>query len=357
MKIVVYVFIALSFLNACTSSAYKIKGKVEQKLRSSKVELVSIDNKKLTEAEIINGEFEIKGTTEKPDLFILKFPNDYIDAPVYLENKEYRLNLKNKMAYVIPEDKSAKQTEYVAFLKEKNVFDVKLRLLGNKYCSSKDMKEKVILAEQMDKVSSLQKELIFSTIKKFKGSVIAHYIAKDFVLFCERDFNMFTELIECFKGDNFDSDIKKGIIKKYEKLKASRLTGKAPDFELMDKNGNKVKLSSFKGKYVLLDFWASWCAPCRKKNKHLKKYYKEFAKKGFQFVSLSLDNDKSKWLKAVKEDNIPWIQLVDLSGFKDSEVRKLYKVKQVPTVYIIDPQGDIVKQNPSFEEIKELLNQ
>ncbi len=355
MTKIIYILMAVSFLYACSSDSYKIKGKVSKDFRSNKVEILSLENKKLTESNILDGEFEIKGNIEKDDLYILRFPKDYKELPVYLENKKYSMVFGHEKAYILPDDNTGKQAEFVEYLKKKNVFDIKLRLLGNKYCESKDIKNKVSLSEQMDKLYDSQRKLIFNAIKMFKGSMIAHYIAMDFVLFCEKDYNMFTELINCFEGDNLDSDIKKKIFEKYEKVKSSRLIGKAPEFELMDINGKKTKLSSFRGKFVLLDFWASWCAPCRKKNKHLNKYYKEFKEKGFQFVSVSLDNDKSKWEKAVKEDNLPWTQLVDLCGFKDSEVRNLYKVKQVPTVFIIAPNGDIVKQNPSFEEIKRII--
>ena len=103
---------------------------------------------------------------------------------------------------------------------------------------------------------------------------------------------------------------------------------------------------------MLIDFWASWCAPCRTKNKELNKHYQDLKDMGVNVVSVSLDNDRDKWLKALNEDQVSWLQLVDLDGFEKSKVRTDYKVERVPTVYLIDPEGKVLITNPSLEEIE-----
>ena len=134
--------------------------------------------------------------------------------------------------------------------------------------------------------------------------------------------------------------------------KNRQLTGKAPTFSLPDMNGKMYSLEDFKGKYLLIDFWASWCAPCRTKNKELNKHYQDLKDMGVNVVSVSLDNDRDKWLKALNEDQVSWLQLVDLDGFEKSKVRTDYKVERVPTVYLIDPEGKVLITNPSLEEIE-----
>ena len=132
----------------------------------------------------------------------------------------------------------------------------------------------------------------------------------------------------------------------------------APDFTQPDKDGNPVKLSDFKGKYVLLDFWASWCGPCRQNNPSLVKLYKEFSGEKFTILGISLDDQEGRaaWLKAIKDDGLPWKQVSDLKHW-DNAVAKLYTIAAIPQSILVGPDGRIVLNGPSTEELKMKLKQ
>lgn len=138
------------------------------------------------------------------------------------------------------------------------------------------------------------------------------------------------------------------------KLAMAEKTGigqQALDFTQNDTNGKPVSLSSLKGKYVLVDFWASWCAPCREENPTVLKAYKKFKDRDFEIISVSLDDKKEPWLKAIETDGLPWIQVSDLKGWKNS-VARLYGVTSVPQNLLLDPNGKIVAKNLRGEELQ-----
>lgn len=128
----------------------------------------------------------------------------------------------------------------------------------------------------------------------------------------------------------------------------------AVDFTQNDLNDQPFTLSSLRGKYVLVDFWASWCVPCRQENPNLVKAYEALKDKNFEIVGVSLDQNKSAWENAVKTDNLPWIHVSDLQGWKN-EVSTLYGIASVPQNFLINPDGIIIGTNVRGEELTETL--
>jgi len=141
-------------------------------------------------------------------------------------------------------------------------------------------------------------------------------------------------------------------------LKNREIGGKAPDFTLDDPSGKAFSLSSFRGKYVLLDFWASWCVPCRKENPNVKAAYEQFKDKNFTVLSVSIDAPatKAKWLEAIKEDQLNWTQLCDAQG-GSQQAALLYNVMAIPQNYLIDPSGKIIAKNLRGAELQQKLGQ
>jgi peroxiredoxin len=119
---------------------------------------------------------------------------------------------------------------------------------------------------------------------------------------------------------------------------AQEIGKKAPDIRLKNTSGEIVSLASLKGKVVLLDFWASWCGPCRAGNKHLVKLYKKYKEKGFEIYSVSVDSDTDSWKKAIKKDKITWLQVND-PGDWQSATATSWGISALPTTFVIDKNG------------------
>ncbi len=141
-------------------------------------------------------------------------------------------------------------------------------------------------------------------------------------------------------------------------LKTVAVGAQAPEFAQQTPDGKTVSLSDYRGKYVLVEFWASWCGPCRQENPAVIKAYNEYKDRNFDVLSVSFDDEKgrAKWLKAIAEDQLPWAQVSDLHGM-ENEVARLYQIHSIPQNYLIDPNGKILASNLKGEGLRAALAQ
>jgi len=184
--------------------------------------------------------------------------------------------------------------------------------------------------------------------------------------------NMYASLIavQSLEPDNYGDVYRKldeGLMKKFPNDKnvknfhdfvgrtlALSVGQQAPEIELNDPEGKAVKLSDFRGKYVLIDFWASWCGPCRKEMPNVVKAYAKYKPKGFEIFGVSLDKDRDNWIKAIKEDGITWPQVSDLLQWNSSVV-PLYAIQGIPFTVLLDKEGKIVAKNLRGDELDKKL--
>jgi peroxiredoxin len=141
-----------------------------------------------------------------------------------------------------------------------------------------------------------------------------------------------------------ESDHVKEFASSVNKMKVTAIGRPAPEIALPDTTGQVVTLSSMKGKYVLVDFWAKWCGPCRDENPHVVKAYNKYKDKGFTVFGVSLDRSRQDWIKAIHEDNLTWTHVSDLK-FWQSEAAKTYNITSIPFSLLLDPDGVIIAKN------------
>jgi thiol-disulfide isomerase/thioredoxin len=144
------------------------------------------------------------------------------------------------------------------------------------------------------------------------------------------------------------------IADKIEGAKSTQVNTQAKNFVQISSTGQNITLETFKGKYILLDFWASWCAPCRKEHPNLIKIYEQFKDKNFEIISVSLDSENGSWLNAISKDKLTWTQISDLKG-QQNEIAVLYGIQSVPASFLINPKGMIIDKNLKGEELNKKL--
>ena len=144
------------------------------------------------------------------------------------------------------------------------------------------------------------------------------------------------------------------ILKRIQRLKNTTKGSQAPDFSMPDIHGQIQTLSKIKGKIKIVDFWASWCGPCRLSNQKLKQYYAEFADKGLIVVGVSLDDNRQKWLDAIKNQDLPWLHISDLKAFS-GEVARTYNIKSIPALFVLDENNNIIARDLKGEALYDFL--
>jgi peroxiredoxin len=162
------------------------------------------------------------------------------------------------------------------------------------------------------------------------------------------------ELFDKLSQENKNSAYGKKIANYIRLNKEPKIGEQFADFEMSDPNGKSKKLSDLKGKTILLEFWASWCGPCRQENPNLVKTYQKFKPKGFEVFAVSLDQEKESWLQAIEKDSLNWENVSDLKG-DDNEASLIYGINGTPDNFLIDHNGEIIGRNLRGDELNEKL--
>ncbi|GAB3892149.1 TlpA disulfide reductase family protein [Spirosoma agri] len=187
------------------------------------------------------------------------------------------------------------------------------------------------------------------------GTSLVSLFALNFINI-DTDFATYDALAQRFEKENPNSPHAKSLIGRVTRIKGVMVGSQAPEIALTDTTGTPVPLSSLRGKYVLLDFWASWCGPCRMENPNVVRMYNKYKDKGFAIYSVSLDQTKGNWTKAIRNDNLTWTHVSDLKYWQSAAAQQ-YGVQAIPATFLLDKEGKIIAKNLRGDALEQKLDE
>lgn len=309
---------------------------------------------------IENGKGVIEGYVELPEFFYLKLgTRNYV--PLFVEPGDIIANIDmNDIKKPLISGSIAHET-FMAYNDSVAVFDEQASMLSQQYGAARNTNDTVKMTEieaEYYQIEDLKTDYMIEYVLQNNNNVVSAFLVLNNSY--KLDLDKLDEISESFDA-SIDSSVYVKQIRDYiETLKRTAVGQPYIDFSLNDPTGAPVALSSLlNGNYVLIDFWASWCSPCRAENPNVVLAYQKYHDKGFDVVGVSFDKDHDSWIEAIEKDNLTWAHMSDLK-YWNCEAGKIYAIQSIPQNILVNPDGIIIEKNLRGEDLQnklaELLN-
>lgn len=352
MKKILFILALFPSIVFAQTAGFTISGLVTG-LKDGEVKITSTqDNSVLASAPLKAGSFVVKGSIPEPGLYWIALGSEQ-PQHIYLENKPIKISGTQKDIKNLKIEGSASHKDFDKFRQVFNPLIGELNVAAAAVQKANNDKKREELMKIYDSVSNLVKIEVGKFVEAKKSSYVSPFVlfvtaqVDNDILGMEQRFLQLDEAVR-------NSGIGKALANYIAYNKVGAVGTDALEFSQTDTAGNAVSLSSFKGKYVLVDFWASWCKPCRLENPNVVNAYNKFHDKNFTVLGISLDQDKQAWIKAIDKDKLTWTHLSDLQSWNNA-VAVQYRVQSIPQNLLIDPNGKIIAKDLRGEELQSKL--
>lgn len=297
------------------------------------------------------GNFSMNPKMKQTDFYLLDIYGEQ-RKQIIITDKPFSITAEGKMNGTFQTTGSEENTLLGDYEALRNKYMGKLGQLQQESVTAPDDQTKLLISQKYDSLVGQYLEENKALITKAVNSYAAIAMLSD--LDMDKDIVLIDQIYNNLKAKYAENANVKQFGSELERLKKIAVGQFAPSIEYKDATGNTVSLANFKGKYVLLDFWASWCKPCRMENPNVVKMYNKYKDKGFEILSISLDQDENAWKKAIEADGLIWNHVSDLN-YSQQTLATNYNVQAIPMTYLLDKEGKIIAKNLRGKALEDKL--